>query len=522
MKAFAVTLLIILLTLVSCHSNKGPESFLEKRLVSNEKKIEYLLSSEFDMDLGFDLEGKELLHNFYQKREFKSLWMEKDSLSTTGKTLQHFLKNPILFGLSNKRFGELKWSDEYDLENEIIITYLLTRLYPDLKHGIIDSSRTQFKPIQFAPLELLDSILTFPVKSKEIAQKIISWGPSNTTYQQLANGLFDYASSHDLSQKKVEMPLQKEDSVQSFEIARKILIDKEYLLESDSVGATLLALIKFQTDSGNKPDGIIGKSTVEALTETNLKKCQRAALAMEKWRWKESFPKRYIWVNIPEYTLRFFDNDTLRSVNRIIVGRNQNQTPEFTSRLHSIVVYPYWNVPYSITSKEMLPEVKKNSDYFARNRMKLFEKEEEIDPYAVDWHQVKNKTFPYRVRQEPGVHNSLGILKLEFSNNYAVYIHDTPNKSLFNTVERNYSHGCVRCQNVVSLAKAILIADENKHLPDTLDTLLVRQENYTISLRKRIPIYLDYITVVPKNSNQIQFLKDIYSKDEELLSVFFN
>ena len=520
MKAFTTSLILILLIAASCNSNKGPEAFLTKR-ASNETKIEHLLGPDFELDLGFSKEGKALLLKFYQDRGFKPLWIEKDSLSEKGKTLQHFLKNPILFGLSNKRLGELKWSHEFDLENEIIITYLLAQIHPDLKYGILDSSRTELKPIQFAAVETWDSLFNFPNNPTEIAKKIMLWGPSDTTYQMLAAGLFKYAATKNLRAKKIEIPTQKEDSTQAFDITRKILIDKEYLSETDSIGHTILALKKFQADQGSKPDGIIGKSTIEALTETDLQKCQRAALAMEKWRWKNAFPNRFIWVNIPEYTLRFYDNDTLRSENKVIVGKYKNQTPEFNSKLHAIVVYPYWTVPYSITSKEILPDVKRNPDYFDRNHMKLFKKDEEINPYAVDWARVKDKTFPYKVRQEPGPHNSLGILKLEFSNSYSVYIHDTPSKGLFNTVERTYSHGCVRCENVIGLAKVILTADDNKHLPDSLDTLLMREENYTISLKKRIPIYLDYITVVPRKNNQLIFLKDIYLKDEELISILF-
>lgn len=520
MKAFITSILLIFLA-VSCGSPRIEES-LSNKLISTEKKIEYILSPEFDIDLGFNAEGKELLLNFYRDRGFKSLWIEKDSLSEKGKTLQHYLKNPILFGMSKKRQGAIKWSKEYATENEVIITYLLASMHPDLKYGILDSSRTQFKPTQFVSLESLDTLLDFTADAKEIAHKIIKWGPKDTTYLKLAFGLFDYAATHNLSAKKVEMPSQKEDSIQSFEMARQILIEKHYLSEADSLARTSIALKKFQADNGNKNDGIIGQSTIDALTETDLHKCQRAALAMEKWRWKNAFPNRFIWVNIPEYTLRFYDQDTLRSENKVIVGRYANQTPEFNAKLNSIVVYPYWNVPYSITSKEMLPEAKKNPNYFERNHLKLFKKEEEIDPNSVNWSKIKDETFPYKVRQEPGFHNSLGILKLEFSNNYSVYIHDTPSKSLFNTIERNYSHGCVRCQNVVDLAKTILIADENKHLPDSLDTLLFRATNYTISLKKRIPIYLDYITVMPKYPNKLLFLKDVYLKDEKYISILFS
>ncbi len=523
MKVFVSSLLITLLLVVSCKSNKEPESFLEKK-ISNEAKIEHLFRSEVEIDLGMNDVGKELIFNFYQKRGFKPLWIKNDSLSETGRTLQHYLKNPILFGLSHQRLGNMKWSKEYDVENEIIITYLLAQIHQDLKFGLLDSSRTALKPIHFVAQESLDTLYDFPSKSREIAKKIIAWGSKDTNYQMLAHGLFDFASTRDLSLKKMEMPLQKEDSVRAFEIARKILIEKQYILDTDPASQLIKGLKKFQADHGNKPDGIIGKSTIEALTETDLQKCQRTALAMEKWRWKNAFPKRFIWINIPEYALRFYDDDTLRSVNKVIVGKFENQTPEFSAKLHAVVVYPYWNVPYSITSKEFLPIAKNDPSYFERNHIKLFKKEKEIDPYLVNWKKIPENTFPYKAVQEPGLHNSLGILKLEFHNNYSVYIHDTPNKKLFNTIERSYSHGCVRCEKVVDLGKTILFADQNIQIPDSLDTLLARKMNFTIPLKKRIPIYLDYITVVPENvkgTNYLVFLKDIYAKDKKLLSILF-
>lgn len=521
MKAFIISIILIIVCCVSCKSKTVEEAILETKL-TNEQKIEQLLSPSVEIDLGLNEAGKDLMLKFYQSRNFKPLWIEKNQLTEKGKTLAHFLKNPILFGLSNKRLGDLKWSKEYALENEIIISYLLAKIYPDLKYGIIDSSQTQLKSIQFAPLETLDTLYKFSSNPKEMAGKIIAWGPKDTTYQMLAQGLFQFAATRDLSVKKIKMPLEKEDSIKAFEIAKQILVQKKYLTENDSTSDLVKIVKKFQNDTGNKPDGIIGQGTVDALTETDLEKCQRAALAMEKWRWKSEFPKRYIWVNIPEYTLRFFDNDTLRSINKIIVGKFKNQTPEFSAKLNSIVVYPFWGVPYSITSKEMLPEAKKNPNYFERNHLRLFKKEEEVNPYDVNWKKVKDETFPYKVIQDPGPHNSLGIIKLEFSNNYSVYIHDTPSKSLFNTIERSYSHGCVRCEGVVDLAKLILKADENVQVPDSLDTLLAREMNFSIRLKKWIPIYLDYFTVVPQKSNQLLFLKDIYKRDEKYLKIIFS
>eukprot|EP01041_Mallomonas_annulata_P041829 gene41829-65985_t len=164
----------------------------------------------------------------------------------------------------------------------------------------------------------------------------------------------------------------------------------------------------------------------------------------------------------------------------------------------------------------MLPDARRNPKYFARNHMKLYKKDVEIDPLTVNWKAIRDKTFPYKVIQQPGAHNSLGIIKFDFNNKFGVYFHDTPQKGLFNTVIRSYSHGCMRCENPIDLAKIILLKDENKVIPDSLDSILSRQINHPIRLKKRIPIYVTYRSVIVDNDNRLIFLRDIYQRDKRL------
>jgi murein L,D-transpeptidase YcbB/YkuD len=219
----------------------------------------------------------------------------------------------------------------------------------------------------------------------------------------------------------------------------------------------------------------------------------------------------------------FYVHDSLKRIHHIVIGKTTNQTPQLESKIRSIVVFPFWKVPYSIASKEILPAVKRNAGYMAKNNYKIYRNDHEVNPYGVNWKAIKENSFPYQVIQQPGPGNSLGIIKFEFHNSYSVYVHDTPSKSLFKTDVRSYSHGCMRCEKPVDLAKTILDYDSvrrkrNDITADSLDSLLIDAKNYTIKLKNTIPIYVEYNTVVA-DRKQLIFHIDIYKREEEYLKI---
>lgn len=517
MKYYPLLLLFILV--FSCKSKLNEKEIIEKHLTI-EETIQSLLSEEYQEALKIDDEGRNLLYTFYENRGFKPLWSTKDSLNEIGTNLQQLVLNPIQFGLPEKRF-DLNWSKEQALQNEIVIVCGLARIYKDLQYGLLDSSMTKLKPVRYVPLESMDTLLDF--SQKNYAQKIISWGPIDSTYQALANSLYEFVNTNNLKEEKVELKTAKEDTINTLPTVKNILLKKNYLdssMMNDSL-TFIKALKKFQSENGSNPDGVIGKETVYILTETNLHKAQRIALEMEKQRRKKSYPKRYIYINIPEYMLRVYNEDTLCSENRIVVGKYENQTPELTSQLHSIIVYPFWNVPYSIASKEILPAAQANSNYFERNDMVLLKNKDTINPSRVNWKKIKKNTFPYKIMQQPGPRNSLGIIKFEFHNKYDVYFHDTPSKGLFTTVARTYSHGCMRTENPTDLAKVVLELDENPMTADSLDSLLLLPlKQFPIRLKKRIPIFIEYNSIIVTN-NKAVILRDVYHRDDKYIQALF-
>jgi murein L,D-transpeptidase YcbB/YkuD len=315
----------------------------------------------------------------------------------------------------------------------------------------------------------------------------------------------------------------KLDSVHTYRKAIRSLVTKGYLKEGSDSLAYVAALKLFQEHNGLKPDGKVGQYTAMALNESSHNKVLRAALVLDRMRVAREYPEKHIRINIPEYLLRYYVKDSLKRIHNIIVGKPENQTPELNSKVRNIVVYPYWNVPYSIASKEILPEAKRSAKYFSRNNFKVYRHDREINPYAVNWSRIKENSFPYEVIQQPGPENSLGIIKFEFHNNYSVYVHDTPTKYLFKTDVRAYSHGCMRCQDPVDLAKTVLDYDSlrkkrNDITADSLDSLLTLGENYSIRLKDPVPIFIEYNTVYADREKFI-FHLDIYKRDEEYLKI---
>lgn len=515
--------LFVLFTFLSCSEKEPETAYLDRKLPASQK-IAWILQEENKSLLGLPEESIAFLREFYRHRKHKSCWVTDSSFNQTGEYLDEILRKPLMLGVPEKRVSLSGKKSTHLIIKELQITNSLATLSRDLKYGILDSTRQKHKSFSYPETGYFKELIQFKPDSLEaIGRQIIAWGPGDTVYQKLALGLFDYVRNKPLQQdKNLKVPVFKKDSVQALNLAKKSLALKGYLDDNQKDSLSFVyALRSFQRDNGLKEDAVIGQTTVDALNETLSEKCRRAAMALEKLRWRTSRPKRYIEVNIPEYTLRFFADDTLKSINRIVVGKYDTQTPEFEAQLRTIIAYPYWSVPYSITSKEILPDAKRNPEYFARNNMKIYKKGEEIDALTVDWNKIPAKTFPYKVIQQPGSRNSLGIIKFDFSNKYGVYFHDTPQKSLFNTSLRSYSHGCMRCQNPVDLAKIILTKDKNRVIPDSLDSILSRQVNHPIHLRKRIPIYVVYRSVVSGPGHQLIFMRDIYERDKRLAKIMF-
>jgi murein L,D-transpeptidase YcbB/YkuD len=508
----------------SVSDNSDTTSYFLSDNYSIQDKIKTMLQDENLDAFGYSEEEKQWLRDFYTKRKFSPLWVNDSCLTKRGIELQKVIDHSLWFGIPENRLEDPKFNTKIFVRDEILLTANASFMVRDLDSGFMNLTEKKYTLRSFPPQDQMHKLL----KSKLPLDSIfLQRGPKDTNYRYLATHLFNFCKSTPLDKRTFRIKPQKEDTIHSFNDTRSALISKGYLEKKETDSLKVVEALKvFQAQNGLKTDGKTGKYTAIALNESTHNKVLRAALNLEKLRVKEKDPKKFVRINLPEYRLRYYAHDSLKSVHNIVIGKTENQTPELNSKIRNIVVFPFWKVPYSIASKEILPDLKRNSRYLEKHNYKLYRNKTEIDAHQINWRRIKENTFPYTVIQQPGTNNSLGIIKFEFFNDFSVYVHDTPSKGLFGTDVRSYSHGCMRCQNPVDLGKMMLDYDSlgtkrNDLTGDSLDSLLLLKENYVIRLKDQVPIFIEYSTVTA-DIDKIVFWLDIYKRDEEYLKFLKN
>lgn len=279
------------------------------------------------------------------------------------------------------------------------------------------------------------------------------------------------------------------------------------------------AVVQFQQSRLLSPDGIVGRGTLAALNR-DQRSIDIADITanMERWRWMpRDLGTFHVHVNVPDFEVRVVKNGEAIHRARVVVGKPQNQTPIFSDEMEHIVVNPYWNVPSSILVEEMLPSIRRNpTGYLASRGYQVLAsvrgKSRVVDPARIDWYRVDPKRI--RIRQAPGARNALGRIKFLFPNEHAVYLHDTPAKSLFKHKVRAYSHGCVRVQDPFAFADAVL-SNEGGLTGEQVRGLLGGRERW-VNVKRKIPVHLTYFTLEVEENGGLRRTADIYGHDRRL------
>lgn len=260
-----------------------------------------------------------------------------------------------------------------------------------------------------------------------------------------------------------------------------------------------VAVKTFQLRHGLDDDGIVGPAFIKALNVPLDKRIQQMQVNMERIRLDTmDISGKRIVANIPEYKLYVYENSKEVLSMDIVVGKITNPTIIFSDTLENVVFSPYWNVPASIVKNEILPEINKGTDYLARNNMEITGK---LDGLPI-------------IRQKPGPENSLGNVKFLFPNQYDIYFHDTPSKSLFERKNRAFSHGCIRLSEPKELAK-YLLQDQSEWTDEKiLDAMNAGKEKW-VKLREAIPVSIIYYTAWVDQWGNLNFRDDIYGHDQE-------
>lgn len=279
------------------------------------------------------------------------------------------------------------------------------------------------------------------------------------------------------------------------------------------------AVQRFQIDLGLSPDGVAGSNTIAAINTTAGERLAQTVIGLERLRWlNKPLGSRYILVNEAAFEAYVIDNGKVSFETRVVVGQpGRWRTPEFERTMTHLIINPSWYVPESIAGGEYLPMLQKDPDSLARQGIEMYDTEgNEVDPTTVDYSGYSKDNFPFSMRQPPSDGNALGVVKFMFPNKHAIYLHDTPAKSLFSRAIRAYSHGCVRVADPQGLAH-VLLERQSKDPDGLFQSYVDSGVESQLNLATPVPIYLVYRTVWVDKKGKAQYRADTYDVDGKVL-----
>lgn len=278
------------------------------------------------------------------------------------------------------------------------------------------------------------------------------------------------------------------------------------------------ALKRFQARHGLPTDGITGRYTYSALNVSAAVRLGQLQTNLSRLRdmVSDSLGDRFVTVNIPAAEIEAVENGRVILRHTAIVGKVDRQTPVLSSNINEIILNPYWNAPVSIVKKDIIPKMREEPNYLTDNNIRLIAPDgTEVDPMSVDW--STQEAAKYRFRQDPGKINAMASVKINFPNQHAVYMHDTPQQQLFRDQARFHSSGCVRVQNVRDLV-TWLLRDTPGWDRRAIETTIQTEEDKAIPLAEQVAVYFTYFTAWSSDDGVVHFRDDIYGRDgvEEL------
>ncbi len=473
----------------------------------------------------------------------KLIFSDKGKLTALGDSLFSVIRNGRAYGLYPndyhfKRLDTLennffdKKDSAYNVSGLAEFEVLLTDAY--LKFGA-HVNKGRFNPDTILPEwnpKKLDTnwtaILKFGLDKNKIKRALDSLEPKHDGYHFLKKALATYILENEKLNWDSISFLNITDTLKlKQEIKKRLIYTGDYndtLKLNDSLKLAK-ALKSFQKKFSLDPDGKLGKYTRQALGLNKEETIRQMEMALEHWRWEPGkYPEKYAIVNIPSAEINIFEwdkkhkLDTLVLNSKVVVGKPDHQTPTLRSKINYMLIYPYWNVPYSIAWKEILPMVQRDTNYLHKHNFEVINgKGEPITNLGkLNWKRYNKEYLPVRFRQRIGDENSLGICKFNFNNKYGVYLHDTNSKRYFKTFYRYQSHGCIRIEKYFELARFLIREDTLKLPYDTLNAYFIREKQEKINLRKPLPIYVRYYTASADSSLKLHLNLDIYRKDQQM------
>jgi murein L,D-transpeptidase YcbB/YkuD len=550
-KSFLYLFCFLLILIVGCSkcSKEAPKPvvLVEKPEMVNEE-VNKLIADQFEsidtsvfMKMEADtLYATKFIFETYQKSKFSLLWTDKGNTLPQADSLLSLLTRCDEYGLIKDDYHLFKIdnllktkkdsiSKKFDavklFKADILLTDAFFTLMVHASKGRMNSDSLVF---EWHPEKLdtnLVELFHYSFTKNCFKATVDSIEPRDTAYQALKIALKNFK----LEFKDVNwdsLATRESDSLTFTDRLKKRLIaSHDYFDEysgSDSI-KLVKAIKNFQCRHNLIEDGKVGKLTFKALQRTKDDYIRQVEVNMERCRWR-TLPsdKQYVWVNIPKYEMKVVEADTFVMNSRVIVGAPKTQTPLLKSSIRYFIIYPYWTVPFSIATKEILPILKRDTSYLRRKNFDVLDGNNNVvDASKIKWKKYSKTYFPWKLRQRIGDDNSLGILKFNFNNKHGVYMHDTDNRKLFGREMRAMSHGCVRLEKFIDFAGFLIRDDSVKYPMDSLKSDLLKEQQKYVYMKRPVPIYITYYTAETLANESLVFFIDIYGRDEKMIKILY-
>ena len=474
-------------------------------------------------------------------------WSKEEKWTPVADSVMKFIENAKLYGLfpddyhfKNISFIKEKFGADTTARKDavlwskvdVLLSDGLLQVIKDVRLGRLQKDSLTLRTDSVLLNEFYGQQLQKILQSNSVTRVIDSLEPPIKAYHELKSGMKKFLDGAQF-QDYTYVPYPVYDSIGYLKALPKRLFEEGILDSSYSLVDSIKlskAIKKYQAQKKLKADGKAGNETIRSLNLTDKDKFFRIALSLDKYKMLPAkMPDKYVWVNLAGYYLQLWQSDSIEFYSKVVVGKPLTRSPELSSAISEMITYPQWSVPQSIIAKEFLPELKKDPGYLEKKGFSLLdEKNEEVDPYFVDWSKYK-KGIPYKIIQGSGDDNALGVMKFNFPNKYAVYLHDTNQRYLFSQSIRALSHGCVRVQEWEKLSNYILQNDSSYvetlgkgsyTKADSVAQWLVRKEKHYIPVREKIPLFIRYFTCEGKDG-KIIFYDDMYGEDHRLREKYF-
>lgn len=514
-------------------------------------RVRALLDSEAGEAV--ELPGGDTLHvgaatlAFYKERGYKPVWTGEETVRDRGQALQRVLAGAERDGLDPEpyraavaeRLITALAEEEEDLDGpverqytaalDVLLTEGFNRYANDLVRGTIDPAEAELDWRIPREKAAADGLLARMAGGEDPEAVLDDVRPRAPEYRRFMEALGRYREV----QRRGGWPTLPEDAAAApgdsgavVALLRNRLVRSPDPKESELAGRGTAraevfdehleeAVRHFQRRHGIEDDGALGASTLRELNHTVEERIAELTLNMDRWRWlPHELGERYILVNIAGFELEVVENGEVIEAMNVVVGKESWQTPVFTDTMEHLVVNPYWNVPVSIKKDEIIPAVRRDPGYLARNNFEVLRNGRQVHPASVDPEALAR----YDVRQKPGGSNALGRFKFLFPNKNNIYLHDTPANHLFSRARRDFSHGCIRLERPKDLAKLVMERWTTRDASE-VDALLARNGEQWVPLETKVPVYILYFTAWVERDGTVRFHHDVYGRDEKLRAI---